>query len=89
MLAAGVVVGLALGTVFFGGLWLTTKRMNQAHHVFQLVLGSFLFRSAVSLAGLFLVIRFAGFSGVIGALVGFAIMQLVFLRRIMKRTTPR
>jgi F1F0 ATPase subunit 2 len=86
--ALGLLAGLALGTVFFGGLWLTTRRLSHSRNVFALVLGSFAGRSVISLAGLFLVIRFAGFSGVIGALVGFVVMQVVFLRLSMKRTGP-
>jgi len=86
--ALGLLAGLALGVIFFGGLWLTTRRLSRSRNVFVLVLGSFAGRSIVSLAGLFLVIKLAGFSGVIGSLAGFAAMQIVFLRLSMKGTGP-
>ncbi len=86
--AAGLLAGLALGTVFFGGLWLTTRRLGHSRKVFMLVLGSFAGRSIISLVGLWLVVRFAGFSGIIGALLGFVAMQIVFLRLSMKGIGP-
>ena len=88
-IAIGLLSGLALGAVFFGGLWLTTKRLNRGGNAVPLMLGSFVGRSVVSLAGLFLVIRFLELPGVVGALVGLVTMQIVFLRLSAKRMTSR
>lgn len=89
MVVVGVLAGLVLGTVFFGGLWLTTVRLSRSRHVLILTVGSFVGRSLVSLAGLFLVARFVGFVGIVSSLLGFVAMQIVFLRLSMKRTTTR
>lgn len=89
MIVVGVLAGLALGTVFFGGLWLTTYRLNRSRNVLVLTVGSFVGRSLVCLAGLFLVVRFVGFVGIVSSLLGFVAMQIVFVRLSMKRTPTR
>ncbi|MBN1152979.1 MAG: hypothetical protein JXA58_07200 [Dehalococcoidia bacterium] len=89
MAAAGLLAGVLLGGVFFGGLWLTTTRMSRSRNVVFLTVGSFVGRSAIGLAGLFLVARFMGFIGIVSALLGFMAMQILFVRRSMKRTSTR
>jgi F1F0 ATPase subunit 2 len=80
LVVAGLFAGVLLGTVFFGGLWLTTRHINRSRRVASLVLGSFVGRSAIALAGFFLVIRFAGLIGIVSTLLGFMAMQLLFVR---------
>lgn len=76
----GALAGLLLGTVFFGGLWLTTQRIKRMHNVVGLVLGSFVGRSVITVVGLITVIRLAGLVGIISTLIAFTIVQLVFIR---------
>lgn len=45
--------GLALGTLFFGGLWLTIKKMKTAKTPSLLFLASFVFRVGVVLLGFY------------------------------------
>jgi len=89
MALVGLLAGLALGAVFFGGLWLTTTRIHRSRNAVILAAGSFVGRLLISLAGLFLVARFAGIVGLVSALVGFMAMQIVFVRFSMKRTSTR
>jgi F1F0 ATPase subunit 2 len=53
-LAAGLVAGVVLGLVFFGGLWWTTQRLATSSRPAILVSVSLLVRVAVLAAGLFL-----------------------------------
>lgn len=85
----GLGAGLVLGMVYFGGLWLTSTRINRSRHAPLLTAGSFLGRCAIILAGLYLVIRFVGLIGIVSTLPGFVVMQLFFIRRAMKGTSTR
>src|SRR5580658_1998864 len=49
------IAGLLLGTLFFGGLWLTVKKMAVARMPALLFLGSFVFRTAITLGGFYYV----------------------------------
>ena len=46
------VVGAALGVVFFGGLWLTLKRLSVTRHPYLLTLSSAIMRLAIVLCGI-------------------------------------
>jgi F1F0 ATPase subunit 2 len=85
----GLLAGVVLGGIFFGGLWLTTRRMNSSRSVMALVVGSFVARSLTCLVGLFVVARFTGLTGILSSLPGFLAMQILFLRLSAKRTTTR
>lgn len=73
LVPVGVAAGLVLGGVFFGGLWVTARRLTSAHNAALLVGGSYLGRTAALAVGLGLLARsdpalFAGgVVGVIGA----------------------
>jgi F1F0 ATPase subunit 2 len=54
-LLACLVAGVALGLIFFGGLWWTLQRVPQVRHPGLLVAASLALRSAVVMTGLFLV----------------------------------
>ena len=85
ILAAAFLGGVLIGVLFFGGLFLTTKRFAASSHAVRLVFGSFLGRSALALAGLYLAVRLGGFTGLMLALLGFTCVQLVVLRLATKR----
>jgi len=40
-----LLIGLGLGLIYFGGLWLTIKNMNQSRSPIVLTLGSFVLRT--------------------------------------------
>lgn len=88
MIAGSVLGGAAIGVLFFGGLLLTTKRFADSPHAIRLVLGSFLARSLVALAGFFVIIRLAGFTGIMLSVLGFGLVQLVVLVRSTRRRIP-
>lgn len=56
-LAVSLAVGIMLGILFYGGLWMTVRRLMAARNPIALTLGSLLVRTAVVVAGLLLVAR--------------------------------
>jgi F1F0 ATPase subunit 2 len=49
--------GIVLGAVFYTGLWLTVRSIAVARHPLALTMGSLLFRFALALAGLLVVLN--------------------------------
>jgi len=54
-LALALIAGIALGTFFFGGLWLTVKQAIVSKHPALWFLGSSLFRTGLVLIGFYYV----------------------------------
>lgn len=77
----GAIAGSVLGTIFFGGLWLTTFKGFQSRHNIAVVLSSFIGRLLFCLVGFYLVIRFMGLEGIIAAMGSFLVVQLIFAGR--------
>lgn len=73
-------VGMLLGTCYFGGLWLTVKRLPDSKHPALLSLGSFIVRLGFCLLGFYWVMDGA-WKGLLIALLGFLLMRGVLLRR--------
>ena len=76
--------GFLLGTLFFGGLWLTVKRTLAAKHSPVWFAVSMVLRTAVTLGGLML-ISGAGVERLLLALGGFALAKVVVLLLTLKR----
>ncbi len=49
------IAGLLLGTLFFGGLWLTVKKAVGSSKPALIILGSFVFRIAIVLIGFYFI----------------------------------
>jgi len=47
------IAGLLLGTLFFGGLWLTVKKAVTSKKPALIILGSFVFRISITLVGFY------------------------------------
>lgn len=71
--------GLALGILFYGGLWFTVRRLPSTAHPVLLTLGSFWIRLAVVL-GSFLVLAKQGLVYLSIAMTGFVVARLVIAR---------
>jgi F1F0 ATPase subunit 2 len=72
--------GFAIGSVFFIGLWLTTRRVLQSRHPAMLALGSFLARSLVAVGGFYLIARRGDWRAVIAAVIGFLAARFLAMR---------
>jgi len=75
--AAALAGGALLGLLFFGGLYLTVRRIPRAKNPAALTAGSFLGRTLLSGAG-FLLIALAGGFYLVVSLVGFIAVQVAF-----------
>ncbi len=80
-------VGISLGIVFFGGLWLTLKRLTSSNSPHLLVLLSALFRTTAVVYGLWF---FSNGSplGIVSGMGGFVALQMVAVHRGLV-STPR
>jgi len=71
--------GLLLGTVFFGGLWLTVRKTVAAKQPALWIAGSFFLRTGIALAG-FYYIGHSGWQRLMICLIGFIAARLIVIR---------
>jgi F1F0 ATPase subunit 2 len=79
MLALAGVVGVILGTVFFGGLWWTVRKALSSPRPALWLLGSGLLRMSVALAGFYFVGR-GHWERLWLCLLGFIVARLIVTR---------
>lgn len=75
-----------MGTLFFGGLWLTVRKIVPARQPALLIAGSFLLRTGIALAG-FYYIGHGDWQRLMVCLVGFIIARLVIIRLTKKEVS--
>jgi F1F0 ATPase subunit 2 len=80
-LALSLAAGLALGAMYFGGLWWTVRRLPAARRPALFTLGSYLGRNALAAAGLWLVMA-GDWRRLAAALAGMLLVRLVLVRRL-------
>jgi len=71
--------GLALGVMFYGGLWMTVRRLLTTPHPVLLTLGSLIVRAGLTLAG-FVLVTNGRWQNTVACLVGFAAARMVVSR---------
>lgn len=79
-LTLSLISGILLGSFYFGGLWLTLKRLPNSKQPAVLTMGSFLGRSAVCLFGFYL-ISGSGLEVLFLSLAGFVLSKLALIFR--------
>jgi F1F0 ATPase subunit 2 len=80
-LALSLASGIFLGIFYFGGLWLTLKRLSQSRQPALLALASFLMRSALCLVGFYLVAGH-GLEALAFCLAGFIALKFALIYRM-------
>ena len=80
-LAAALVGGAAIGLFFYGGLWLTLRRLPHSRRPALLTFGSFVVRLAGAAAGFWLVMGDRWERAVL-ALVGAMIVRVLLVRKL-------
>ena len=70
--------GLLLGTVFFGGLWLTVRKTVSARQPALWIAGSFFLRTGITLVG-FYYIGHGNWQRLMTCLLGFIIARLIII----------
>lgn len=81
-LLLGALVGGLLGALYFGGLWLTVRAVEEARRPGLRVAASYLGRLAVAAVGFGLLAARGGFPAVASALVTFLTVRYVLVRRL-------
>jgi F1F0 ATPase subunit 2 len=81
--------GLVLGLFYFGGLWLTVRKISCSKRPGLLMLGSFVVRLLVTLYGFYLVMN-GSWERILACLSGFLVMRFVLTRVLApgKETVP-
>lgn len=74
-----MLAGSGLGVVFFGGLWWTVRKVMSSSRSMVWLLGSFVVRMAVTVAGFYLVAD-GQWQRLLAALLGFMIARFVVTR---------
>lgn len=76
-------LGAGLGLFYFGGLWLTVRRVADTQRPKRLLIGSFVARAVVVLLGFYGVTQLMGahWEWLAVSLLGFVGMRLVLVRR--------
>jgi F1F0 ATPase subunit 2 len=83
-LALALLAGLVLGALFFGGLWWTVNRGLVSPQPALLILGSFLLRTAVVVAGFYLALQ-GGWHTLAACMVGFLAARVLVTRIVGKQ----
>lgn len=82
------IVGASLGLFYFGGLWLTVQQLPATQHPYRLIFFSFIFRLAVTLLVVSLILSNNTVYGVIPLLVcclGFLAVRTIMILLIQPR----
>lgn len=81
--------GAALGAFYFGGLWLTVRRVTDTRRPKTMLLASFLGRAVLVLAGFYAMTQVVPgqWEALAIGLVGFMGMRLLLIRRWKPRST--
>ena len=81
-LIAAFAAGMALGAFYFATLWRTVRKLPAAHSSARLMLGSFILRMAVVMAGFYLIINGGHWERLAAAMLGFVILRKILTYRL-------
>ena len=76
-----LVTGTVLGMFYFGGLWITVRRLTVARQPALLTLVSFVLRATVVLLGFYFVLG-GRWERLAACLAGFLLARTLFIRRL-------
>ena len=88
LLVLGCIAGLALGLLFFGGLWWTTQRLATSNRPALVVSISLFVRTGVLALALVVLAR-THVSLLVGAVVGLVIARIVLTRAAINGRLPK
>lgn len=75
--ALAVAGGAVLAGIYFGGLWLTVRRLPRSEHPLPWYFASLLVRLGALLAGCYALLYVGGAAALLAALVGFFVTRIV------------
>ncbi len=85
-IALALVAGLALGVVYFGGLWLTVRRLPTANNPAALAGASLFARLVVVGAAFYGIAQARRWELLVAALAGMLVVRFVMIRKIRPGT---
>jgi F1F0 ATPase subunit 2 len=74
-----LVAGLALGTLFFGGLWFTVKKAVTAKVPAVWIIGGFIIRTSITLIGFYFV-SLGSWQRLLMCLLGFVVARMLVMK---------
>jgi len=86
-LLAFAAIGAVLGALYFGGLWLTVRRLPRLDHPMLWLLASTITRLALVLAA-FLLVSQGHWTRLLACLIGFVAVRLYLVRRARPTEPP-
>lgn len=87
-IAVSIIAGCLLGLLYFGGLWLTVRKIHEVAQPGLLILASFVVRMAAVLSGFYFVMS-GDATRLIACLAGFLVVRQVMVHRITPGELPR
>jgi len=84
-LALAFAVGILLGIVYFGGLWLTVTHLPRSRRPALLAIGSFTGRTLLILAAMYMFVKDGHWDRLVAWLLGFVLARFV----VINRTRPK
>jgi F1F0 ATPase subunit 2 len=81
ILILAFMAGMALGSLFYGGLWITVRRIVTTDHPVAVTLGSLVARTAITLGG-FVVATNGRWQNAVACLAGFVVARVVISRLV-------
>jgi F1F0 ATPase subunit 2 len=83
-LGLSVAAGAALGTVYFGGLWLTVRSLPGVSRPALWTVASFVVRTAVVAGGFVAIVLFFGWPGAIAAMATMIVVRVLISSRVRR-----
>jgi F1F0 ATPase subunit 2 len=80
------ITGMALGTIYFSGLWSTVKNLQDSERPLALVFWSFMARASIAVTGFYVVMN-GRWEQLAAALFGFLLMREILVRRLGRNTS--
>jgi F1F0 ATPase subunit 2 len=77
------IIGIILGILFFGGLYLTVGKLNEVKNPSFLVIFSFIIRMVILLGGLFYLSK-KGYQAILLALMGIVLVKFIMIFMVNK-----
>lgn len=79
--------GIVLGIFFFGGLWLTLKRLRYTSSPVILTMGSYFIRISVCAFGFYIIARIGNWEGLLVSLGSFILTRFAMIRHLCPGTS--
>ena len=79
------IAGVCLAVFYFGGLFITTRRLSQTKGLTFWLMVSFFARLAFCILGFYFVLTFTRLGGLLASMAGFVVTKLVILRVLGKK----